>query len=513
MASKFKAIIFDLEGVLVEWQRPRNTKDFRCSGLELPKIKYSSIWENLNTGKFSLDDAYEHFAEEEMEEKAYVKLCLEKVFKSVRVNERLANLIRELNASAHYLKICVVANVCREHFEIMKNANLPWEIFSSVFISGILGMKKPDLCFFQHVINAVGLHPSQILMVDAEASNLCAARSFGIYGIPPDGTSVGLVQTLRNLIFNPLPRAEAFMKPRPRVFAKPDPNKRVSIVEDRNIIMNENISQLMIGELLGDRILCREWSPEVDDITVAEAGFYIYLRPEGPCPKGSDFHPNADITSIAYLSIPRPQRIEELPHVHLILEAMASNVDSDGILQTYFDHEVPRTDLETCCNILRLFYSKDRENDPRIKKTEKWVAQCIKNRAYTYGSRCYTTPETFLYFVARLWSDYMPEFLYDSDIEDCIIERLNIPTNALALAFRISACQLMKVEPRLYRQDLTKFVLLQDKDGGWPAGHFFRAEGVKNWIGNRSLTTALAIKIFRWEKANSKSTDGWLSLS
>jgi len=60
---------------------------------------------------------------------------------------------------------------------------LPWPLFSAVFTSGHVGMRKPDLCFFEHVINKIGYHPNQVVMVDDQAESIHAARSFGIHGL------------------------------------------------------------------------------------------------------------------------------------------------------------------------------------------------------------------------------------------------------------------------------------------------------------------------------------------
>lgn len=88
-------------------------------------------------------------------------------------------------------------------------------------------------------------------------------------------------------------------------------------------------------------------------------------------------------------------------------------------------------------------------------------------------------------------------------IREALLERINVLTNSVSLALRVSACQVIGLPPVVYRQDLKRLLSLQERDGGFPAGHFccMGRTGVR--IGNRGLTTALVIKILRHEEQNS----------
>ena len=181
---------------------------------------------------------------------------------------------------------------------------------------------------------------------------------------------------------------------------------------------------------------------------------------------------------------------------------MATNLDQDGIMQTYFDPKRPRTTPEVCCNILRVFHKFGFGSDPRIKITEDYIVDCLYNNACLCGNRHYSMPESFLYFVARLHAETRSEsFRKRLDaVKGQLQERLDVPVNPLALAFRLFACQSVSIDAQLYRKDLETFVSLQEEDGGWPAGHFclFGKTGAR--IGNRGLTTALAVRILQRER-------------
>lgn len=181
---------------------------------------------------------------------------------------------------------------------------------------------------------------------------------------------------------------------------------------------------------------------------------------------------------------------------------MTTNLDLDGIMQTYFDPTRPRTTPEVCCNILRVFHKFGFGSDPHTKKTEDYIVNCLNNNACLNGNRYYSTPESFLYFVARLYAETRCESLRKrlNAIKAQLQERLNVPTNPLALALRLFAYQSVDIDSQLYRKDLETLMSLQDEDGGWPAGHFCCIGRTGARIGNRGLTTALAVRILQQEK-------------
>ncbi|KAK7745101.1 hypothetical protein SLS62_009965 [Diatrype stigma] len=394
-------------------------------------------------------------------------------------------------------------------------------------------MRKPDLCFFQHVLDEINPRPSEVVMVDDKAENICAARSVGIHGVLVNGAPAGVGQTLRNLFLDPISRAETYLKN--------NAGNLDSVVEGRDIVIKDNFCQLMIWELTGDAdIIYLRWPSgkvqgkvhgaqtsagggDNDRSMTApvrgklENGLWNYFYGETVLTT-REFPPDADTTSTAYLSVPESY-LSEMADVKLVLEAMASNTSPDGIMQTYFCDDRPRTSPEVCCNILRVFYRFDRQHaqshsppDPRIRRTEEWVIRCLKNRAYLYGSRVYSVPEAFLYFAAQLYvelgcghdhdphHDAYPLKAGLEPIKEALLERINAKTNPLALALRVSACQLVGLERSRYRQDLDALKSLQEEDGGWPAGHFCCTGRTGDRIGNRGLTTALAAKVIRHER-------------
>lgn len=396
----------------------------------------------------------------------------------------------------------------QEHFKVVQSLDLPWDTFKYIFASGEAGMRKPDLCSFQYMAKRAGCLPREMLLIDDTVENICAARSIGMHGILVDSQFTRSGGALRNMFQLSVPRGKAFLNA--------NAGSHHCVVEGHNeIVLKDNFAQLMIWELTGDAsLIYLKWpSGKVTGIPNGKNlepnglhidrqnirnGLWNYFC-EAPVLTTTKFPPDADTTTTAYLSLPA-EYLDDVTDVKVVLDEIVDNIDRNGITQTYFDAERPRTTPEVCCNILRAFHHYGYGSDPRLAATERWVVDCLKNKACLDGNRHYSTLEGFLYFVARLYAICKTPLKKELEIvKDELIARLNEPVNPLGLAIRLAACQFAEIEPSRYRRDLELMMSLQDEDGGWPAGHFCCIGRTGARIGNRGLTTAFALKVIEGE--------------
>ena len=193
------------------------------------------------------------------------------------------------------------------------------------------------------------------------------------------------------------------------------------------------------------------------------------------------------------------------------MDEMLNYVDRDGIVQvrvlslfvfdsrtlfqslrqTYFDHNRQRFDPVVCLNVLTLFYANGRGHE--LPHTFAWVRKVLINRGYTAGTRYYATPECFLFCMARFLerikgTESYPSFR--SIFRHRVQESIGSEGDPLALAMRILACASAGIRDEI---DLRTLLTFQQEDGGWEAGWIYKygSSGIR--IGNRGLTTALAI--------------------
>lgn len=122
----------------------------------------------------------------------------------------------------------------------------------------------------------------------------------------------------------------------------------------------------------------------------------------------------------------------------------------------------------------------------------EWAFSVLKHRAYLDGTRYYTSAEAFLYFFSRLISLSSDLYgRYSSTLRERLIERIGTPGDSLALAMRVVACASLGVRDEI---DLRQLLAAQGSDGAWEDGWFYRYGQTGITIGNKGVTTALAMK-------------------
>lgn len=119
-------------------------------------------------------------------------------------------------------------------------------------------------------------------------------------------------------------------------------------------------------------------------------GLWNYFT-EKPVGTTETFPADVDTTSIAYLTIPQ-EHLHRVADPKLILDAMASNVNVDGIMQVYFTNDRPRICVIVSVNMLRFFLKYgdddlDLDTDPRLAATLNFVINCLVNNAVVNGTR------------------------------------------------------------------------------------------------------------------------------
>ncbi|KAL4769454.1 hypothetical protein BDW60DRAFT_218866 [Aspergillus nidulans var. acristatus] len=370
--------------------------------------------------------------------------------------------------------LCGMLNIPQPEYATMQDSISEWALFDHVFVSCQVGMRKPDLCFYRHVLRELGLSdlPERALFVETNPENVLPARSVGSHVILHTDTNATL-RSLQNILCDPVARGKEFL----RVNAK-----RLHSVTSTGVVIQDNFTQLLVLEATGDRELvyleehARSWN------------FFI----GNPLLTTRAYPDDFDTTALA-LTVLEPSDVSVLQSV---LDEMASHVSVDGIILTYFDMTRPRVDPVVCVNVLTLFYKYGRGHE--LHTTLSWVRDVLKYRAYINGTRYYATPEAFLYFLARLLESTstngagLPahdEFV--CLLRERVVERVGLPGDALALAMRLLAARYVGIADVVDEERLRE---MQCEDGGWKVGWVYRYGKTDVRIGNRGLATALAVK-------------------
>lgn len=162
--------------------------------------------------------------------------------------------------------------------------------------------------------------------------------------------------------------------------------------------------------------------------------------------------------------------------------------------QTYFDHNRPRTDAVVSANVLTCFYSFKRGHDRGLELTVQLIREQLLYRGYLQGTRYYPSPDCCLFFFGRLLRSSSDDFLQDmlrSVLKERVQERVGESGSTLDIAMRVLVCKWLRVD---FGHDCDSLLGMQREDGGWEAGWMYRYGSTGVRIGNRAVTTALALK-------------------
>ncbi|EAU91227.1 hypothetical protein CC1G_06862 [Coprinopsis cinerea okayama7 len=480
-SNHFSNIVFDLGDVLFTWSSDTKT----CvSPRTLKAILSTPTWFDYERGLLSQEECYRRVSEEFDIPANDIALAFEQATASLRPDTEMFDLIRDLKEANPSLRLFAMSNISAPDWVMLEKTLDDWSMFEQIFTSAAAGERKPHLGFYRHVIRETGIEPRHTIFIDDKLENVLSARSLGFHGIQFDDRDK-VKRALRNLLGDPVTRGRTYLA----AHAKNHKSVTARTEKQPEVVLHENFAQLLILELTNDRDLV--------DLVEHDRTWNFFHGGKGQLTTEA-FPFDIDTTSLGLTVMKR-----NFSTAHSVMDEMLQYVDSDGIIQTYFDHRRPRFDPVVCVNALTFFYTYGRGEE--LRKTLEWVSEVLLNRAYLDGTRYYMNAECFLYCFHRLL-----DCTDDEDIQrlrplftERVQERIGAEGDAMALAMRIIVCNYLGLHNEI---DMRTLLALQCEDGGWEMGWIYKygASGLK--IGNRGLTTALAVDaIINFDRTKSRS--------
>ncbi|TBU22525.1 HAD-like protein [Dichomitus squalens] len=339
------------------------------------------------------------------------------------------------------------------------------QLFDHIFTSAAAGERKPNLGFYHYVLHESNISPSLILYIDDKVENVVSAKSVGMKGLVCT-TAKELSSSLTALVRNPITDGQHWLQGHA---------KRMWSVTDTGAVIRENFSQLLLIEVTGDPRLADVLKPQrLSNFFIGEGVLTTAMFPN-----------DMDTTSIACTVL--DHFTTEVKND--IMDEILSFRNRDGIVQTYFDRARPRIDPVVCVNVLAFFHINGRGHD--LAEVLEWVYDVLSHRAYESGTLYYHSGDAFLYFLSRM-IQMCPSLRerFGGLLAARVLERYGIEGDSLALAMRIySAASIGLHDIADYR----KLLAMQQEDGSWPTGWFYRNGSSGILTGNQGLTTAIAV--------------------
>ena len=180
--TQTKCVLFDLGGVVLHWNNSWLTDEI-SKQFDLSKEQFEQEFENhlgiLSSGKMT---------EQEFWKKISAKLdssnlirqdsILEPVFrKLVSINYSVYNLTKKLKESG--LSIGILSNTEPVTYSVIEDLE-SFDHFDFKFLSYEIGLVKPDLKIYQHVVRHLPFKKEELFFIDDNTQNVKSANDFGL---------------------------------------------------------------------------------------------------------------------------------------------------------------------------------------------------------------------------------------------------------------------------------------------------------------------------------------------
>ena len=233
-------VIFDLGDVLFTWSANTGTS---ISPKTLHKILRSSNWFEYEKGNISEEEAYNLAAVEFSLDASEVGAAFRAARDSLKSDPSMVSLLHELKGQSD-IRLFAMSNISAPDWEVLRHKGRPgdWALFERVFTSAGARERKPNLGYFQHVLESTGIDPQRTAFVDDKLENVVSARSVGLKGIVFMSFDE-VARELKTLVRNPIADGEKYLR---------DHAKQMKSVTDTGIVLEENFGQLLILETTGD---------------------------------------------------------------------------------------------------------------------------------------------------------------------------------------------------------------------------------------------------------------------
>lgn len=231
-----RGIIFDLGDVLFAWSANTTTA---IPARKLRGILSTPIWHSYERGEITRDACYELSAQQFALPASEIAEAFAQARESLRPDHAIVSFLGELKKDPA-IEVYAMSNIGKEDFEEL-TTKTDWSLFDRVFTSAGAGMRKPEMAFYRHVLDDIGLAGSQVVFVDDKEENVLAARELGIRGMVFGESTV---HTLREMFDSPVGRGWRYL------FQNAS---QCDSVTDGGVAFADNFAKLLIVDSLKDQ--------------------------------------------------------------------------------------------------------------------------------------------------------------------------------------------------------------------------------------------------------------------
>ena len=180
---KIKAILFDLDGVLVdatEWHYEALNRALALFGFNIARYEHLTTYNGLPTRKklemLSVEKGFPRGLHS-LVNKIKQKYTREEILRSCTPVFEKEFMVHQLKRDGFRLAVC--SNSIRESVELMLRGSGIWELFDCVLSNEDVKQAKPDPEMYLSACERLGIQPKEAMIVEDAPHGLEAARRSG----------------------------------------------------------------------------------------------------------------------------------------------------------------------------------------------------------------------------------------------------------------------------------------------------------------------------------------------
>ncbi|KAK6957283.1 hypothetical protein Daesc_000065 [Daldinia eschscholtzii] len=240
-----RGLVFDLGDVLFTWSANTTTS---IPAQKLRAILSTPIWYSYERGEISRDVCYELSAQQFSLPAPEIAEAFAQARESLQPDHAIVSFLRELKKDPS-IHVYAMSNIGKEDFEEIATKT-DWEIFDRVFTSATVGMRKPELRFYCHVLDHINLAGNQVVFIDDKEENVSGAQAVGIRGFVFGKPTTHMLHEMLN---SPAGKGWRYL------FQNV---KQCSSITDGGIVFVDNFAKLLVADILKDRYVRNFQAPE-----------------------------------------------------------------------------------------------------------------------------------------------------------------------------------------------------------------------------------------------------------
>lgn len=199
--TKFEAVLCDFGGVLTD-DYSEATYHLEISGKFgvavdelMPFLKAGKFLSNLLVGTVSEEEVVRRVREEFPEAIAIDPRAINSDF--FIPSQTALDAVRRLKERTG-VKVAVGSNIFPSSREILRKEGLE-DVFDKLYYSCELGLRKPDLDFYEYIATDLQVEPNKILFLDDVLANVTGAQDAGYNAMQVTGSSAQTIRILDSI--------------------------------------------------------------------------------------------------------------------------------------------------------------------------------------------------------------------------------------------------------------------------------------------------------------------------